>query len=169
VILGCKWGSAADIWSLGCIVSCTYQPSGLWKVFEMLTGMTLFRPPLDENSSVSEGQLLMMVDLLGEFPKEMLLEGKNAHKYFDQHGMSGRPLSSSPGNFTNCPDVVPSGSSLKRMFEIFKEKSKYQIDLPTEEITDVVDLLYRMWTLSPTERPTAKYLLEHRWFQSVDV
>jgi Lon protease-like protein len=78
-------------------------------------------------------------------------------------------LSSSPGNFVNCPDVVPSSSSLKRVFEIFKEKSKYQIDLPTEETTDVVDLLHRMWALSPTERSTAKDLLEHRWFQSLAV
>lgn len=69
----------------------------------------------------------------------------------------------------NCPDVVPSNSSLKRVFEIFKEKSKYQIDLPTEETTDVVDLLHRMWTLSPTERTTAKDLLEHKWFQSLAV
>jgi hypothetical protein len=145
------------------------QTLGLWKIYEMLTGMTLFRPRPDENSSVSEGQLLMMVDLLGEFPKEMLLQGQDAHRYFDQHGMSGRPLSSSLGNFLHCPDVVPSGSSLKRMFEIFKDKSKYQIDLPTEETPDVVDLLYRMWTLCPTERPTAKDLLEHRWFQRVDI
>lgn len=56
----------------------------------MLTGVSLFRPPPDENSCVSEGQLFMMVDLLGEFPKEMLQEGKNAHKYFDRDGMSNR-------------------------------------------------------------------------------
>ena len=54
----------------------------------MLTGMILFRPRPDDSLAVAEAQLLMMVNLLGEIPKEMIKEGKNASKYLDRHGIS---------------------------------------------------------------------------------
>ena len=54
----------------------------------MLTDLILFRPPPDDSLSVPERQLVMMVNLLGEIPKEMIKEGNNASKYFDRHGIS---------------------------------------------------------------------------------
>lgn len=54
----------------------------------MLTGMVLFRPRQDNSVSAPEGQLVMMVNLLGEIPKDMIKEGKNSGKYFDRHGIS---------------------------------------------------------------------------------
>ena len=135
----------------------------------MLTGTTLFRPPPDDTLSVSAGQLLMMVDFLGDIPEEMLKEGKNVHKYFDSHGTYVETSSgSSLGKFANCEDAVPCGSSLKRVFEILKEQSKYHIDRSPEETMDVVDLLHRMWKISPNERASAKDLLDHRWFHNLD-
>ena len=49
--------------------------------------MILFRPAPDGSGSNSEGQLMMMVNLLGRIPEEMMTEGKHVPKYFDSDGM----------------------------------------------------------------------------------
>ena len=52
----------------------------------MVTGMVLYRPPPEDGVTVAEGQLKMMVNLLGEIPKEMINESKWASQYFDHRG-----------------------------------------------------------------------------------
>jgi hypothetical protein len=134
----------------------------------MLTGMILFRPPPDDTLSVQEGQLVMMVNLLGEILKEMIKEGKNASKYLNRHGISNGIGAYTLGHFRNYSDVVPHGSSIRRLLEIRKERSNYHIDISAEEMAIVEDLLLHMWEISPKKRATAKNLLQHRWFQPLD-
>jgi serine/threonine protein kinase len=90
VILGCQWGAAADIWSLGCIVSHTEDWTYIYiQIFEMLTNLVLFQPrPDDTGISATEIQLATMVELLGDIPRDMIKEGSQASKYFDRRGRS---------------------------------------------------------------------------------
>ena len=65
--------------------------------------------------------------------------------------------------------MVPRGSSVRRLLEIRKTKSKCHIDLTAEEILIVEDLLHRMWEISPKRRETAEKLLEHKFFQDSNI
>jgi hypothetical protein len=135
----------------------------------MLTGMVLFRPPAEEGVSISEGQLKMMVNLLGKIPKDMIKQGNQASLYFDHHGIMLRKQNSYVvGSFRSGPNVEPKGSSVRRILEIWKEKSKRYIDLSPEEVLVVEDLLRRMWEISPRRRETANKLLGHKWFRGLE-
>jgi serine/threonine protein kinase len=70
VILGCEYGPAIDIWSLGCVLA------------ELLTGRVLF-----ENASLAH-LLCKMSAVRGPFPAWMVREGVESNKYFKEHLVS---------------------------------------------------------------------------------
>jgi serine/threonine protein kinase len=141
-------------------------------MFELLSGgIILFRPPsIDENESKEEVQLKMMVNLCGEIPKEMIREGVNSKRYFDQRGKSQSAKALIIGRF-RVDNAVPRGSSFQRVFEILKKRSESKTwrysDLPPEDIPVVEDLLSRMLEISPKKRATSAELRCHKWFQDI--
>lgn len=74
VILGAKYGTSADMWSLACIM------------FELLTGDLLFDPHSGKAWDRDEDHLAMMYELLGGFPRKMAKTGKKASEYFNKRG-----------------------------------------------------------------------------------
>ncbi|VDP15062.1 unnamed protein product, partial [Soboliphyme baturini] len=70
VILGCKYGTAIDMWSFGCIL------------VELLTGYPLL-PGEDEAD-----QLALMIELLGLPSDKLLVNAKRARNFFTSKGMS---------------------------------------------------------------------------------
>jgi serine/threonine-protein kinase SRPK3 len=74
VILGAKYGTSADMWSLACIM------------FELLTGDLLFDPHSGKAWDRDEDHLAMMYELLGGFPRKMARSGKRASDYFNKRG-----------------------------------------------------------------------------------
>jgi len=74
VILGSKYNTAVDIWSLGCMT------------FELLTGDLLFDPQEGRNYGRDEDHLAMIQELVGRIPKSIALGGKFSKKLFDRRG-----------------------------------------------------------------------------------
>lgn len=74
VIIGAKYGTAADMWSLACIV------------FELLTGDLLFDPHAGKSWDRDEDHLALIAELLGEFSKKTALSGKRSSTYFHKSG-----------------------------------------------------------------------------------
>mgnify|MGYP003384964136 FL=1 len=74
VILGAKYGTSADMWSVACIM------------FELLTGDLLFDPHSGKAWDRDEDHLAMMYELLGGFPRKMAKAGKRASEYFNKRG-----------------------------------------------------------------------------------
>jgi len=74
VLIGSKYDTSADIWSLGCMT------------FELLTGDLLFDPRAGDDYDRDEDHLAMFQELLGKMPKKVALEGKYSKQFFDKKG-----------------------------------------------------------------------------------
>ena len=74
VILGARYDTSADMWSLACIT------------FELLTGDLLFDPHAGKTWDRDEDHLAMMSELLGGFSRKVSSTGKYASEYFNRRG-----------------------------------------------------------------------------------
>jgi serine/threonine protein kinase len=72
VIVGAKYDTTADIWSLACML------------FELLTGDLLFDPRSGDNFDRDEDHLAQCIELLGPMPKKLALAGKYSKDYFNR-------------------------------------------------------------------------------------
>jgi hypothetical protein len=73
-ILGSKYDTSADMWSLACIV------------FELLTGDLLFDPQTGKHWDRDEDHLAMIAELMGDFPRKVSGQGKRSSQYFTKKG-----------------------------------------------------------------------------------
>ncbi|KAF8555448.1 kinase-like protein [Imleria badia] len=75
VILGAKWGSSADIWSVTCVI------------FELITGGDyLFDPASGSRYSKDDDHIAQIMELIGEFPKAIAFSGKYSSEFFNRKG-----------------------------------------------------------------------------------
>jgi len=74
VLIGAPYDTAADMWSLACIL------------FELLTGDLMFDPHAGKSWSREEDHLALMMELLGDFPRSLLSQGKYTSDYFNRAG-----------------------------------------------------------------------------------
>ena len=75
VILGAKWGTSADIWSAACLI------------FELLTGGDyLFDPQNGSKYSKDDDHIAQIMELVGEFPKNIAFSGRYSHEFFNRKG-----------------------------------------------------------------------------------
>lgn len=77
VILGAKYGTAADMWSLACVV------------FELVTGDFLFEPKSGSAWDRDEDHVALMIELLGKPPRKVSTHCIVVH----QHSLSWHSLS----------------------------------------------------------------------------
>ncbi|KAI9254842.1 kinase-like domain-containing protein [Sporodiniella umbellata] len=75
VIMGAKWDSGADIWSLACMI------------FELLTGNYLFDPQRGSRYSRDDDHLAQMIELMGPMAREFALSGKHSSEFFNRKGL----------------------------------------------------------------------------------
>lgn len=74
MILGSKYGTSADMWSMACLV------------FELVTGDFLFEPKSGKHFSRDDDHLAQMIELLGKIPKSVSQGGKYSKEYFNREG-----------------------------------------------------------------------------------
>ncbi|KAG1710952.1 hypothetical protein DVH05_013672 [Phytophthora capsici] len=74
VILGKRYDTSADIWSMACFV------------FELLTGDLLFDPKSGRNFSRDEDHLAQMIELLGRMPKSFSGCPRGLREFFNRKG-----------------------------------------------------------------------------------
>ena len=74
VLVGSRYDTSADMWSLACVA------------FELLTGDLLFDPQAGKSWSREEDHLALIMELMGDFPKSLQASGKYASEYFNKKG-----------------------------------------------------------------------------------
>lgn len=74
VILGQKYDTSADMWSLACFV------------FELLTGDMLFSPKSGKDYDRDEDHLAQCIELLGPMSRQFATHGVHARKFFTRGG-----------------------------------------------------------------------------------
>lgn len=74
VILGAKYSTPADMWSLACVV------------FELVTGDLLFDPKSGDKWNRDEDHLALFMELLGRMPRRVYEKGKYAREFFNRNG-----------------------------------------------------------------------------------
>lgn len=73
-IVGAKYSTPVDMWSMACIV------------FELATGDLLFEPRSGKNFDKSDDHLAQFIETLGNIPKAIASRGKYARRYFNRLG-----------------------------------------------------------------------------------
>ncbi|CAI5720235.1 unnamed protein product [Peronospora destructor] len=74
VILGKRYDTSADIWSMACFV------------FELLTGDLLFDPKSGRDFNRDEDHLAQMIELLGRMPKSFSRSQRGLREFFNRKG-----------------------------------------------------------------------------------
>jgi len=74
VILGIKYDTSADMWSMACMA------------FELVTGDLLFEPKKGSSFDKNDDHLAQMIELLGPIPKKIVEKGKESKNYFNRKG-----------------------------------------------------------------------------------
>ncbi|KAI8356047.1 kinase-like domain-containing protein [Mortierella sp. GBAus27b] len=74
VIMGAKWGTSTDVWSVACMS------------FELITSDYLFDPQSGPSFSKNDDHMAQIIELMGLFPKRLALSGKYSHEMFNRRG-----------------------------------------------------------------------------------
>ncbi|KIK58567.1 hypothetical protein GYMLUDRAFT_45191 [Collybiopsis luxurians FD-317 M1] len=137
VILGYPWGTSADIWNLGCLVT------------ELLIGFWLFEySPNGDKWNAEEDHLARMTEALGtKFDASFLSKCKHSTNFFNSDG-SWKHFTSHEEPTWLLEDLLANFSS---------------VDLGKESVEAAGQFLRRCLRLIPEERAQARDLLEDPW------
>ncbi|KAF9909911.1 serine/threonine protein kinase, CMGC group [Linnemannia zychae] len=131
VILGAKWGPSTDVWSVACMA------------FELITSDYLFDPQSGAAYSKDDDHMAQIIELMGNFPKKLALNGKYSQELFNRkgelrhiHKLRMWPLQ----------DVI---------------HEKYL--MPRADADFLADFLTKMLVLDPAQRAAAEQMAQHPW------
>ncbi|XP_055829288.1 uncharacterized protein LOC129898686 [Solanum dulcamara] len=127
VILGLPYDKKIDIWSLGCILA------------ELCTGNVLF-----QNDSPAT-LLARVLGITGPIDQEMLVKGRDTHKYFTKNHM-----------------LYERNQETNRMEYLIPKKTSLRYRLPMGD-QGFVDFVAHLLEVNPKKRPSALEALKHPW------
>lgn len=144
VILGAKYGTAIDMWSLGCILA------------ELLTGYALF-PGEDEND-----QLACIIELLGMPPQKLLDQSKRAKNFIS---VKGFPRYCSAETLEDGRIILSSGTSRQGKERGPPGSKNLRKALKGCEDPLFLNFLCGCLEWDPEVRMTPTVALKHSWFR----
>ncbi|KAF8309743.1 kinase-like protein, partial [Clavulina sp. PMI_390] len=138
VILGAKWGPSADVWSAAALI------------FELLTGGDyLFDPQSGSKYSKDDDHIAQIMELVGEFPKNLALSGRYSNEFFNRKGEL---------RHIHKLRYWPIESVLR---------DKYLLSQADSDL--VGSFLTPMLRLHPEKRARASEMIHHAWLDGITV
>lgn len=134
-ILGAKWGTTADLWSASAMF------------FELLTGDYLFDPAAGAKYNKDDDHIAQIIELLGNFPKNVAFAGKYSAEIFNRKG-------------------EPRHIHKLRYWPLVNVLQEKYLLIP-EHAVDLSSFLLPMLRLDPRERASAQEALTHPWLHGV--
>lgn len=145
-MIGLKWGPLSDVWSLAC------------SLYEIYTGEFLFRG--ESNNEM----LKAILDVIGPYPKKVLIEAQFSDKHFDRKGMFLHSQFDSVSQMDiQIPIKVKQVSNVEQML-LSKLQNVNHFQMSHEQkikLVEFADLLSRMLVLDMKKRITAQQALKH--------
>ena len=149
VILGCKFDSKIDMWSLGCILA------------ELYTGYVLF-----QNDTV-QGLLARVVGIIGAIPEKMMKEGMQVSNFFTREGL----IYQEPGDNNMTKNHTMSDVSTKQILKknlndqiqiLIPKKTNLRNRLKTHD-ENFIEFIRKLLEIDPSKRLSAKEAMNHPW------
>ncbi|CRL23442.1 Calcium/calmodulin-dependent protein kinase II isoform [Penicillium camemberti] len=142
VTIGAHWDAKVDIWSLGCLI------------IEFVQGIVPFSgvPSKNGSSTVDDDRLARTIEILGDFPPELLRKGSKTAEFFNTNG-----------SLLRISDLIP--TSLERLINGAERHFLKPNDMSDAEIPIFIDFLQGMLTIDPARRKSAAELLRHEWLE----
>lgn len=139
VILEYDMNEKCDIWSCACVL------------YELITGEMMFEPDKDENISRDRYHILDMIQLLGPIPNELLNKSKRKEAFFKSNNLL---------KYKNYINYFP----LSKVLQVKTKSNPNFYD--TEDFYMLCDLLYKMLSYDPKNRPSVNECLNHPWLKA---
>lgn len=131
VIIGAEYGTSADIWSVACLM------------FELLTGDYLFDPRNGDSFDKNDDHLAQIIELVGQFPKQVALSGENSSSFFNSRG-----------------DLkLIHKFKFWSLTKVLSEKYHFSLS----ESSDIASFLEPMLRIRSADRASARECLQHPW------
>lgn len=131
VLLRAGYSTSADIWSTACMA------------FELATGDYLFEPHSGEDYSRDEDHLAHIIELLGEIPRRITLQGSHGKLFFNKKN-----------ELRHITGLKPWG-----LEAVLTEKYEWS----QKDAKEFADFLKPMLEYDPDKRATAAECLKHPW------
>lgn len=131
VLLRAGYGISADIWSTACMA------------FELATGDYLFEPHSGEDYSRDEDHLAHIIELLGEIPRRITMQGSHSKLFFNKKN-----------ELRHITGLKPWG-----LEAVLTEKYEWS----PKDAKEFADFLKPMLEFDPDRRATAAESLKHPW------
>jgi|LakMenEpi03Aug12_release.lakeMendotaPanAssembly.Ray.scaffolds.fasta_scaffold131404_2 serine/threonine-protein kinase SRPK3 len=136
VLMKIPYTNKCDIWSIGCMI------------YELLTGEILFDPDDHTDSNIDRHHLYLIAKIIGYFNLEMIKKCKDKELFFtkDMKYIRGyKTINHNPFN-------------LKLLKKQYHDKKEDHV------LVKLVDLIKKMLSLDPIDRPTCDECLSHSIF-----
>ncbi|KAK9775514.1 putative Protein kinase domain-containing protein [Seiridium cardinale] len=161
VILGGKWGASTDIWSMAAMV------------FELITGDYLFDPQSGTKYGKDDDHIAQIIELLGQFPKELWKNGRWSQEIFNKRGELRNihrlrhwalpDVLREKYHFKDGKDLTPKEREERERKAKEKKDNDEEEEATEYHPSEVASFLTPMLELLPEKRANAGGMANHPW------
>lgn len=151
--MGAPSDTSADLWNLGSIL------------YELLSGKRLFDPFFlteELGLSMEESHLIQIIEIFGEFPRQLLAAVDHSSRWFTESGTLGlwnAPRASLHSNIRTAGRLKTQTDSYPKTLEALLRSR-----LDDRDVVPTTTFLATLLQICPQDRSRATDVINHPWF-----